>query len=134
MSKVSKDKPLADIKLLKMTPQLDLTETHKTLQGGLVTLSGMTSFPDFIVGTWGGHLKVLTRQIFQPHITDAALVVGELGDVVVRFVKNEENVDALPASIFFRRRPVDLEHHMMRREGDPDATEDTKLRLLMTIR
>ena len=125
-SAASKNQPLADIKFIRMTPKLDLTQTQTVLKGGLTNLSAMTSLPDFLVGTWGGHLKVLTRNIVNPDIADARLVVDELGTVVVRFVKEDQDVNALPATIFFQRRIVDRLHHMMRREPDANVKEDLK--------
>ena len=125
-SKVNKNQPLADIRLIKMTPHFDVMPKPTMLKANLTSLSTMASFPDFVVGTWGGHLRVLTRNIFQPEITDARLVVDELGTIVVRFIKDEDNVNVIPPSVFFKRRPVDRAHHMMRREGDPNVKEDLR--------
>jgi hypothetical protein len=125
-SQINKNRPLADIQPIKQIPRFAVMPKPTVLKGNLTSLSAMTSFPDFLVGTWGGHLRVLTRDVFQPEIADARLAVDELGTVVVRFVKEEDNVNVIPPSIFFTRRLVDRKHHMMRREGNPNVKEDLR--------
>jgi hypothetical protein len=125
-SKIDKNKAFADIQLIKQTPQFDVMPQPTLLKGNLTSLSTMTSFPDFVVGTWGGHLKILTRDVYKRSITDSRLAVDDLGTIVVRFIKEEDNVNVLPPSVFFQRRLINRKRHKLRREGDPDAVENLR--------
>ena len=84
------------------------------------------TFPDFVVGTWGGHLKVLSRRIDKADLAELRIDVGELGTVIFRFIRVGDNVQVIPTAIFFKRRPTDLQHHMLRRSGDIERADDLK--------
>lgn len=120
--KIHKNQPL---KFILETPQLAPVKAQ-LLKTGISRLQAKATLPDFFVRTWGGHLKILQREIFKPDPADSRLVLNEEGVVVVRFLKNEDAVDVAPTAIFFQRRNVDKYHHMLRREADFDPNEDLK--------
>jgi hypothetical protein len=98
----------------------------KLLTGGIAHLQADAKLPDFFVRTWGGHLKILERDVYEPDPADSHLVSKEDGVVVVRFVKRDDAVDVVPTAVFFQRRPVDKFHHMRRREAAFNPNEDLK--------
>lgn len=120
--KIRKNQPL---KFILETPQLAPVKPQ-LLKSGISHLQAKATLPDFFVRTWGGHLKILQREIYKPDPADNRLVLNEEGVVVVRFLKDNDAVDVAPTVIFFQRRYVDKYHHMLRREAHFDPNEDLK--------
>jgi len=81
-----------------------------------------TGFPSFVIGRWGGKLKVMSRVIDIPDRSDTTILPGEVGFAVFRFVNEANRVDVRPTTVFFTNRKATPQQYKYMRSSDDSNT------------
>lgn len=102
IEQITRSNELPEIILRKQKPRLDPRQT-------LVSGTEVSSYPGYLVGRWGGNLKVVWS------VTAAGIVndlpqhrMGNVGTSVLHFEKVSDKVKLLPTVIFFPIEEVPL--------------------------